>query len=101
MLTKNKKLYLRKLAMSLRPTVQIGKLGISDGTLKTLSEALLAHELVKVSVLQNNDDDRDDLILQILEASGAELVQKIGRQIILYKKNPEKEIIQLPKSKKG
>lgn len=96
MLTNKQKKYLRSLAQNNKPAVQIGKNGITNGTLKSLEQSLKAHELVKVTVLQNNDSDRHALALQLASESQSELIQEIGRQLIFYRRNEKKPVIKLP-----
>lgn len=94
-LTKKQIKGLRKMAQTTKGTVQVGKGGVTDGTLINLNEALLAHELVKVTVLKNSTDAIGDIAEALADASEAVLVQVIGRQIVLYKRNPDKPLIQL------
>lgn len=94
-LTKKQIKGLRKMAQTAKGTVQVGKSGVTDGTLINLNEALLAHELVKVTVLKNSTDAIGDIAEALADASEAVLVQVIGRQIVLYKQNPDKPLIQL------
>ncbi len=60
-LTKKQIKGLRKMAQATKGTVQVGKGGLTDGTLINLNEALLAHELVKVTVLKNSTDAIGDI----------------------------------------
>lgn len=96
MLTSKQKKYLRLLAQEIRPAVQVGKSGVTDGTIKSLEQSLKAHELVKVTVLQNNDSDRQKLADVLSKETDSELVQKIGRQLIFYRRNDDKPVIKIP-----
>jgi len=78
------------------PIVQIGKTGVSHSVVAGAQEALVARELIKVRVLQNCPDEPKYAIAELAEAMGAELVQVIGRNGLLYKPNPEKTKIELP-----
>lgn len=100
MLQKNELKYLRSLAQSLKATVQIGKGGLSEGTVRSLDEALRANELVKVSILQNAPASRSDIAQEVADSVQAELVQGIGRQIILYRANLKDPKIDLRKAAK-
>jgi len=84
------------LAHHLDPIFQIGKGGISDELVRGVGEALEARELIKVSILQNNTEDREETARQLAEATGAELVQVIGRTIVLYRESRERKTIELP-----
>ena len=77
--------YLKKLAHDLNPIIQIGKDGLSDNLLETIDQALKAHELIKISVLQNNSD--------ITAYNRCEFVFKIGRQLIFYRTSKNRKII--------
>ncbi len=96
LLTTKQKKYLRSIAQKIKPAVQVGKNGVTDGTLKSMEQSLKAHELVKVTVLQNNDSDRHELAEMLSRESGSELVQEIGRQLIFYKRNDDRPVIKLP-----
>lgn len=96
MLTGKQKRHLRSLAHHLDPIFQIGKGGISNELVRGVGEALEARELIKVSILQNNTDDREELARELAEATGAELVQVIGRTVVLYRESRENKKIELP-----
>lgn len=94
MLTNKQKSYLRSLAQCERAIFQIGKDGISDALINTLKDALKARELVKLSVLKTAPtDDLKELAFDLARLSGSEVVQIIGRTIILYKKGKEPKIL--------
>ena len=61
MLTGKQKRFLRSKAHHLNPIFQVGKGGVNDNLIKQIGEALEARELLKVSVLQNCEEDRDDV----------------------------------------
>ena len=95
MLNGKQKRYLRSMAVNEKAIFQIGKDGLNENLYKSLKEALAARELVKVSVLKSCDLDMNEICVELCANSGAQLVQKIGRTVILYK--PSKEhIITLP-----
>ncbi|HEY8364230.1 MAG TPA: ribosome assembly RNA-binding protein YhbY [Haloplasmataceae bacterium] len=77
--------YLRRLSHHVKPVMQIGKNGITENFLHTFFDAINAHELVKVSVLDNCLEDKTDLANIICENVGCELVQIIGNQLIFYR----------------
>ncbi len=93
MLTGKQKRYLRSLANTLLPIAQIGKNGIELNGLVSINQALQARELVKISVLKNCEMEMEAIILDTLAYTKAELVQKIGRTFIIYKKSKEPKII--------
>ncbi|MFJ8245568.1 ribosome assembly RNA-binding protein YhbY [Peribacillus asahii] len=96
MLTGKQKRFLRSKAHHLNPIFQVGKGGVNDNLIKQIGEALEARELIKVSVLQNCEEDRHDVSASLAKGSRAELVQVIGNTIVLYKESRENKQIQLP-----
>ena len=83
-MTSKQRSYLKGLAMTMDAVLQIGKSSLTPEITKSVEEALNARELIKIHVLKNCADDGKDLA-QIL----AEVVQVIGKMIVLYK--PAKE----------
>jgi RNA-binding protein len=96
MLTGKQKRYLRSLAHHLNPILQVGKGGISDNMIEQVNLALEAHELIKVSILQNCEEDKDVVAEELAERADAELVQLIGKTVVLYKESRENKQIELP-----
>ncbi|MCG1022300.1 ribosome assembly RNA-binding protein YhbY [Sutcliffiella horikoshii] len=97
MLTGKQKRFLRAEAHHLDPIFQVGKGGVNENMTKQISEALEVRELLKVSVLQNNDEDRKVVAEELVAGTKAELVQVIGSTIILYKESRENKQIVLPR----
>jgi RNA-binding protein len=95
MLTGKQKSYLRSEAHHLQPIFQIGKGGLTEPIIKQIEEALEARELIKVSILQNCEEDKNDIAAKLQEA-GIEVVQVIGKILVLYKESKEKKRIVLP-----
>ncbi|PGT82928.1 ribosome assembly RNA-binding protein YhbY [Bacillus sp. AFS040349] len=96
MLRGKQKRFLRSEAHHLNPIFQVGKGGVNENMIKQLTDALEARELFKVSVLQNCEEDKNTVAEQIVEGTGAELVQIIGNTIVLYKESKENKQIRLP-----
>ena len=96
MLTGKQKRFLRSKAHHLNPIFQVGKGGVNDNLIKQIGEALEARELLKVSVLQNCEEDRNDVASMLSKGTTAELVQIIGNTIVLYKESRENKQLQLP-----
>jgi RNA-binding protein len=96
MLTGKQKRYLRSLAHHLTPIFQIGKGGVNDQLVKHIVEAIETRELMKISILNNSDEDKNEAARFLAERSGSELVQVIGRTIILYKESKDHKQITLP-----
>ena len=96
-MTSKQRAYLKSLAMKLDPIFQIGKSSMTPEFTKAISQALEARELIKISVLQNCMDDPRELAEMLSERTHSEIVQVIGKKIILYKEGKEnKKRIQLP-----
>lgn len=97
MLTSKQRAYLRSLASEQPAIMQIGKGGISDNLLKTVSDALNARELIKLSVLETCEysaREASDILCELLDADG---VAVVGRKIVLYRESEENKSIMLPK----
>ena len=94
MLRVKDKVKLRSMAMTLKPIYQIGKDGITTNLIDGLNKALKAHELIKISVLKNVSSPLKEIAYDITSATKSELIQIIGRNIVLYKES-EKKIIKL------
>ena len=96
MLTSKQKSYLKSLGHSLESIVQIGKGGVTASVVASARDALAARELIKVRVLPNSLLEPKDGIQELADQANAELVQVIGRNGLLYKRNSEKPRIELP-----
>ena len=99
-MTSKQRAYLIGLAMKLDPVYNIGKGGISTEFTDGIIEVLEARELIKISVLKNCDDDPKELARILSERTHSEVVQVIGKKIVLYKESKENKRIELPKVKK-
>lgn len=93
MLNGKQKRYLRSLAVNEKAIFQIGKDGLNDNLFVSLREALKARELVKISVLKTCELEMNEIAVELCAASGAQLVQKIGKTLVLYKRSKERKII--------
>ena len=84
--------------MTTETILRVGKEGASPELIKSVSEALEARELVKIGILDNCPDDKKSLAETISERTGSQVVQIIGKKIVLYKegKDDKKKIV-LPK----
>lgn len=96
MLTGKQKRFLRSKAHHIQPIFQVGKGGVNSNLVKQVEEALEARELIKVSVLQNCEDDKETVAEELSTGSKAELVQVIGSTIVLYKESNNQKRIELP-----
>ena len=100
MLNPKQKAFLKGLAQKEKAVFQIGKDGLSDNLLNDVLNYLNKHELMKVSILQNSMVDEEEA-QEFFEEAGIELVQHIGRVLVLYKHSDNaKDPIVLPVKKK-
>lgn len=90
-MTSKERAELRTKAMKMESIFQVGKSSITPQLIDAIRAALKARELIKVNVLKNCNDDTASLAVLLSERTGAEIVQVIGKKIVLYKKNPQKE----------
>ncbi len=96
-MTSKQRAYLKSLAMVMDPIFQIGKSSITPELTTAISEALAARELIKINVLQNCLDDPKELARVLAERTKSQVVQVIGKKIVLYKEGKdEKKKIVLP-----
>ncbi|TXC90021.1 ribosome assembly RNA-binding protein YhbY [Metabacillus litoralis] len=96
MLKGKQKRFLRSEAHHLSPIFQVGKGGVNENMVNQISEALEARELLKISILQNCEEDKDTVAQEIVKGTKAELVQIIGNTIVLYKESKENKKLNLP-----
>ena len=80
---------LRGMAHHLDPIVAIGENGATDSAVRELDRALTDHELVKVRLHVDDRDARRAIIEDLRQRSGATLVQRVGKVVVLYRANPE------------
>ena len=94
-MTTKQRAYLKGLAMTMDPIFQIGKASLTPENTKAIAEALEARELIKISVLQNCMDDPKELAETLAQRTRSEVVQVIGKKIVLYRegKDDKKKII--------
>lgn len=98
-MTTKQRAYLKGLAMTLDPIFQIGKSSVTPELTAAIAEALEARELIKITVLKNCADDGRSLAEVLAERTKSEVIQVIGKKIVLYKpaKDEKKQKITLPK----
>lgn len=84
-MTSKQRAYLKSLAMTMDPILQIGKSSLTPENTAAIDEALAARELIKIHVLQNCLDDPKALAQIVAERTHSEVVQVIGKKIVLYR----------------
>ena len=84
-MTSKQRSYLKGLAMTMDPIFQIGKSSVTPELTAAIAEALEARELIKITVLKNCLDDGRSIAEVLAERTRSEVVQVIGKKIVLYK----------------
>ncbi len=94
-MTSKQRAHLKGLAMTMDPIFQVGKASLTPELTEAIREALDARELIKISVLKNCADDPREIAQVVAERTHSEVVQVIGKKIVLYKegKDDKKKII--------
>lgn len=95
-LTGKQRRFLRARGHHVTPAVHVGREGVSEPVVAALDEALYTHELVKVKLGQNADDDRRAVAEALATGTSAHIAQILGRTVLLYRKHPEKPRLKLP-----
>lgn len=97
-MTSKQRSYLKGLAMTMDPIFQIGKSSVTPELTSAIAEALEARELIKINVLKNCLDDGRSIAEVLAERTHSQVVQVIGKKIVLYKpaKDENKRKIILP-----
>lgn len=90
------KRYLRGLTHALNPVVMVAERGLAPSVLKEMEIALDHHELIKVKISAADRDARDALVAEMLAATNAELVHKIGHVVSIWRRNAAHPKIELP-----
>ena len=96
-LTSAQRKWLRGQAHALKPIVQIGKQGLTEGTIRQVDEALDAHELIKVQAVVPREE-KEEIATRLASEVEAEVAGRIGHVIILYREHPDPEerVYELP-----
>ena len=84
-MTSKQRAYLKGLAMTMEPVLQIGKSGATPELTSAVAEALEARELIKLGVLKNCIDGANELAAVLAERTHSQVVRVIGKKIVLYK----------------
>lgn len=96
-MTSKQRAYLKGLAMNIDPVLNIGKNSVTPEMITSVTEAIDKRELIKIGVLKNCLDDPKEVANVIAERSNSQVVQVIGKKIVLYKRNKKNPKIELPK----
>ena len=90
-MTTKERAHLKSLASTMNPIFQVGKSSITPEFTEAIREAIEARELIKLNVLKNCMDDPRAIAEVLAERTGSEVVQVIGKKIVLYKENKDKK----------
>lgn len=98
-MTSKQRAYLMKMATSLNPIFNVGKASVSPEIIEGIRDAIDKRELIKIGVLKNCLDDPKEIASVVAERTHSQIVQVIGKKIILYKEAPDENNrkIMLPK----
>lgn len=96
-LSEAQKKFLRGLGHDLKPLIMVGDAGLSESVLSEFETTLAHHELIKVSVRVGDRKSRDAIIAELCSVGSAALIQRVGNMALLYRENPEKKKIVLPR----
>lgn len=96
-LTGKQRRHLRGLAHHLKPVVLTGAAGLTEAVHDKVDTELENHELIKVKVAEGPDTARE-AASSLADEAEAELVQVIGKTVILYRERAEEPEIRLPKA---
>ena len=95
-MTSKQRAYLKSLASTLAPIFQIGKGSVTPEVVEAISEAFNNRELLKIAVLKNCMDDPRAIAEVVAERTRSQVVQVIGKKIVLYKPDKKNPKIILP-----
>lgn len=95
-MTSKQRACLKGLAMNIEPVFQVGKSGLTPEVTEAVLEAFNTRELIKIAVLKNCLEDPKEIAAVIAERTHSQVVQVIGKKIVLYKENKDHKKINLP-----
>lgn len=95
-MTSKQRAFLKGLAMNIDPIFQIGKSSLTPEVTEAIAESFNTRELIKVAVLKNCMDDPRAIAEVLAERTQSQVVQVIGKKIVLYKENKDNKKIILP-----
>ena len=95
-MTSKQRAYLKGLAMNIEPVFQIGKSGLTPEVTQAVDEAFNTRELIKLAVLKNCVEDPREIAEMLGERTKSQVVQVIGKKIVLYKESNDHKKINLP-----
>ena len=97
MLSSKQRAFLRSMANTMDPIMQVGKSGVGEELITSVDNALEARELIKMSALETAPVTAREAADELAEATGADVVAVVGRRFVLYRPSNKKKKIELPK----
>lgn len=97
MLSSKQRAFLRSMANTMDPIMQVGKSGVGEELITSVANALEARELIKMSALETAPVTAREAADELAEATGADVVAVVGRRFVLYRPSKKKKKIELPK----
>lgn len=97
MLSSKQRAFLRSMANTMDPIMQVGKGGVGEELITSVDNALEARELIKMSVLDTAPVSAREAADELEAATGADVVAVVGRRFVLYRPSKKKKKIELPK----
>ena len=96
MITAKQRSHLRGLANKMTASFQIGKGGVAPEVVKAVDEYLEANEIIKISILENCEETPKEAAEVLSGRTRADVVQIIGRKIVLFRRSKGKQVVELP-----
>ena len=97
-LSKKQIKFLRARCHDLKPVILMGQKGLTEEVLNEIEIALAHHELIKIKLSVDDRELRKQVTSEICEQTQSEEVQSIGKTLSVYRVNPDKAVIELPRS---
>ena len=97
MLNSKQRSYLKGLAMNVESSFQLGKSALTPEFTEAIAESFNKNEIVKITVLKNCAEDPREMASILADRTHSEVVQVIGKKIVLYKENKDHKKIELPR----
>ena len=96
-MTSKQRAYLKGLAMNVESSFQLGKSALTPEFTEAIAESFNKNEIVKITVLKNCAEDPREMASILADRTHSEVVQVIGKKIVLYKENKDHKKIELPR----
>ena len=95
-LTGKQKSFLRGLGQKIKPTISIGKMGVSENSLLSITNGFNTKELLKIKIQDGCEETKEEIAEKVSEGANAILVQVIGNTLLFYKRDRKNPKIDLP-----